>query len=386
MPTEQQLSDEQLLAEFQLLFNESRTANANDIQTLRNEFQTDLRAVKARLSRPPGSGPGDPANAFLARPSVGLEQDTKFHAWLNSTRTRLSNFSVELPFEIQELTPITGVSIPTPAAGIFGPPQPGLRLAQLLFHATATTGAVTYTKESAYTPGADLVSEGALKPASSLSFVNTTVPIVTLATIAKTSIQSMQDTPMLSTWVDSRLTNAVLLRQEQYLLNDPTAGLMAAAQPLAAGFTPGGTPSSLDLLASAVDQLVSEGFTPNGIVMSAVDVNKARLLKDSQNRYLWASPDSSTGTSAIWSIPLVISPAMAAGSALIGAFSEAAILFDRQLLTVEISFENEDDFIKNLCCFRCELRCGLAIPVPSGLIKLTGLVAAAAAPGGSAKK
>jgi HK97 family phage major capsid protein len=376
----EQLSDEQILIEFERLFNESRTANAKDIATLKSELQGQLLAVKRRLSRSPDGGPDEPATSvFLRRPSMGLASDAKFTTWLSTTtRSRFSTFAAELPFELKAITPISGVSIPTPAAGIFGPPQPNLRLSQLLFHATATSGAVTYTKESAYTPGADIVAEGALKPASTLAFTNVTVPIVTLATVAKTSIQALQDTPTLSNWVDSRMTNAVLLRQEQYLLNDPTAGLLAAAQPLAAGFTPGGTPTTLDLLASAVDQLASEGFAPSGVVMSAADVNKARLLKDGQNRYLWASPDSATGTSAIWSIPLVISPALAAGTALVGAFSEAAILFDRAVLVVEISFENEDDFVRNLCAFRAELRCALAIPVPSGLIKLTGLTAAAA--------
>ena len=69
---------------------------------------------------------------------------------------------------------------------------------------------------------------------------------------------------------------------------------------------------------------------------------------------------------------LVISPSLAPGTFLVGAFGESAILFDRQTMTIDISYENEDDFVKNLATIRAELRSALAIPVPAGLV--TGTV------------
>ena len=41
------------------------------------------------------------------------------------------------------------------------------------------------------------------------------------------------------------------------------------------------------------------------------------------------------------------------------------------MLTVEIVFENEDDFIRNLACLRAEERIASAVPNPSGLVKET---------------
>ena len=82
-----------------------------------------------------------------------------------------------------------------------------------------------------------------------------------------------------------------------------------------------------------------------------------------------ADPDSSVGTSAVWNLPLILSPACPKGTFLVGAFMQATILFDREVLTVEISYENEDDFIHNLACFRGELRCCAAAPLPQGLMK-----------------
>lgn len=89
-------------------------------------------------------------------------------------------------------------------------------------------------------------------------------------------------------------------------MNAPVAdGLLTSAGPLAA----------------AVD----------GIVMNGMDVAKMRLLKDTQGNYTWASPDSAIGTAAIWSVPLVTSPSMAAGTWLTGAFRQSTTLFERQL-------------------------------------------------------
>ena len=96
------------------------------------------------------------------------------------------------------------------------------------------------------------------------------------------------------------------------------------------------------------------------MVLNPNDVTAIRLVKSTTGEYLWADPDSPVGTSAVWNLPLVSSPSMPKGQFLVGAFMQSTILFDREVLTVEISYENEDDFIHNLAYFRAELRCAPA--------------------------
>jgi HK97 family phage major capsid protein len=90
-----------------------------------------------------------------------------------------------------------------------------------------------------------------------------------------------------------------------------------------------------------------------------------------QGRYLWSSPDGSVGTSRMWDLPVVASPSLAAKTFIVAAFSQSTILFDRTVLMLEVSYENEDDFINNLACFRAELRFALGVPVPGGVLKGT---------------
>jgi hypothetical protein len=350
-------------------------------------IKRDVQNLKVRSSRPPG-GFGEPnaADVFSRRPSAGLIQNAAFQEFIAATKTRRSTFAIELPFEVKAVTPITGVGLPGAFAPIYGPPQPALRVAQLMYHVPVSTGAVIFTKETGYTPGADLVPEGTTKPGTTMTFANQTLTVQTVATVAKASLQSLNDTPMLMNWIDARLSYAVLLRQEQYLLNDATNGLLTLAPAMAA--PPAGS-TALDSIALAIGHLTALGYTPDGIVMNPANVTNARLLKDSQGRYIWGNPETTIGTSAMWSLPVVQSPSCPLGSFLVGAFSESTILFDRQVLIVEISFENEDDFIHNLACFRAEMRFALGVPLVNGLAKGTlpaGSLAAQSEPQHHGKK
>ena len=81
-----------------------------------------------------------------------------------------------------------------------------------------------------------------------------------------------------------------------------------------------------------------------------------------------AGPDDETiweKTPLVWQVPMVISPSMPVGQFVVGAFAQSTILFSREVLTMEIAFQNEDDFLKNFVCLRGELRSGLAVPVPA---------------------
>ena len=243
--------------------------------------------------------------------------------------------------------------------------------------------AVGFTREKSVTFGADIVPEGQLKPATTLVFENVIANFETLATISKASLQSISDTPMLASWVQQRLSYAVLLREEQYLLNSPINGLVALATPLDVNYAPTAPATQLDVIGAAISQLEAQGFSVDSVILSGVDAAKARLLKTTLGSYLWADPDSAIGTSAMWTVPVVLSPSLAAGTFLVCALAQSAILFERETLTLAIAFQNEDDFVKNLCTFRAEERCALAVVLPAGIVGGTLPAGSTQAVGGS---
>jgi HK97 family phage major capsid protein len=178
------------------------------------------------------------------------------------------------------------------------------------------------------------------------------------------------------------LSYAVLLREEQYMLNDPAEGLLALASSLDPTFAPAAGATQLDLVGSAISQLESLGYVPDAVIMNGQDINKARLLKNTFGGYVWADPDSPVGTSAMWTVPIIRSPNIAAGTFIVAALMQSAILFTREVLTLMIAFQNEDDFVRNLCTLRGEERVALSVLLPQGIVKgsFSGTAATAGAP------
>jgi HK97 family phage major capsid protein len=251
MPTLTEMTDDERL------IHTIRADFVREADALRSEMRRELTLVKQRTSRPPGAADANAAEVFRRPPSAGLAGNSAFQEFVTTTKTRRSAFAIELLFEIRAVTPITGVGLPAVYPPLVGPPQPALRVQQLMYHVAITGGSVIFTKETGFTPGADLVPEGTLKPGTTMTFANQTLTVQTVATIAKASIQSLQDSPMLMNWIDSRLSYAVLLRQEGYLLNDATNGLLA----LAPVQTPTTGATALDMVAEAIGSLKALGYS-----------------------------------------------------------------------------------------------------------------------------
>ena len=347
-------------------------------------MRKDMRALMERSSRPPGSTaepqPFEPRKASLVM-TVGdsLRENTRFSEWLKEPKSHQSHLELGMRFEVKTgPVPISGVGVPTPyMLPRLGSPLPALRLGQVLPRMPIDAGsAVTFTQETSFTPSAAIVPETTLKPPSGLTFTNVTVPFATLATFVKASLQAIRDLPMLTPWIENRLSYAVLLKEEQHLLLDAN-GLLAQASPVDPTYAPGAGATQLDQIGAAISQLEAQGYDVDAVVMNGSDISKTRLLKSTIGDYIWSDPDSETGTSAVWSVPLVRSISMPSNQFLVGAFGQSTLLFQRDILTVMIAFQNEDDFIKNLATFRAEERVALSVLLPGGLLRGTFSAAAA---------
>jgi HK97 family phage major capsid protein len=364
--------DQQLVDNIRQVWRESLT---EQLSPLRQQVGDLVR----RSSRMPGSGEttaltAPRTSALTISPGEGIHASAAFADWLKQPKSHQSHFELACRYEVKA-APITGINVPVPVPmAILGPPQPQLRLGQAIPRTPVEGGSsVAFTRESSYAPGADLVAEGGLKPATALTFTNQNVPFEVIATTTKASLQSIADLPTLMSWLEQRLSYAVLLREENYLLND-AQGLLALAQPLSAAFTPPAGATTLDLIGSAISQLESAGYAPDTIVLNGADLNATRLLKSTTNEFLWASPDSAIGTNSMWGTRVVVSANCPAGTFLVAALVQAAVVFQREFLAVMVAFQNEDDFIHNLCCLRAEERVAISVLLPAGLVK--GTVAA----------
>jgi len=363
------------------------------------QLQKTVRAIAERTSRPPGAGLDRTA---LPSPQVTLSRqlsdDGGFQTWLKSAKTHISNFACELslPPLTRKAGPVAGISPVEHVPLIYAPPPFPLRLVTLLPQLAVTSGNVEYLEETSFLPNAAVVPETTLKPSTELTYAQKLAKVATIASVLKVSVQALADIAQLILWLDTRLLYAVLLKQEAVLLlGDATngiSGLLDVAPTFA--YTPAPNDNPMDSVARAIGDLMSRGYTPDGVVMNPNDYTSLRLLKTSIGSYIFMG-DCATGPDdedlweprlLLWQIPAVLSPSMPQGEFLVGAFRQSTMLFMRETANIQIAFQNEDDFVRNLVCLRGELRCGLAVPLPQGLLKGTLPAATFAAPQSAATR
>jgi len=77
------------------------------------------------------------------------------------------------------------------------------------------------------------------------------------------------------------------------------------------------------------------------------------------------------GEQKLWRIPVVDTPAIAEGTALIGAFGTGAQIYDRESPSIRISEQHADFFVRNAIVILAEQRLALAVKRPESFVKVT---------------
>lgn len=265
-----------------------------------------------------------------------------------------------------------------------------LVVADLLGQETTTRSAVTYFVESETVNGAvATVAEGAEKPLVSFGDPTpVTEPVRKIAAVMKESDEMVEDLPWLASAIDNRGIYLVQLAEEDQLLNGSGSGTnldgILNRDGILTGQTASGEPNVADAIFRAMTAVsTSSPFQPDGIIINPTDYQTLRLAKDSNNQYygggFFSGQYGNGGVMEqppLWGLRTVVTPAIAAGTVLVGAFQQGASVIRRKGLTVEVANQNEDDFVYNRIAIRIEERLALAVRYPKAFCKVT--VAAAA--------
>ena len=265
-----------------------------------------------------------------------------------------------------------------------------LVVADLLGYETTTRSAVTYFVESATVNGAvGYVAEGAEKPL--VSFGDPTVvtdKVMKIAAVLKESDEMVDDLPWLASSIQNRGIYLVQLKEEDEILNGTGSGTALDGILHRTGIgteqTASGEASCADAIFRAMTEVAQNSpFTADGIVINPADYQTLRLAKDSNNQYYgggFFSGQYGNGGVAeqppLWGLRTVVTPAIAQGTVLVGAFQQGASVIRRQGLTVEVANQNEDDFVNNRIAIRIEERLALAVRYPAAFCKVTVSAAA----------
>jgi HK97 family phage major capsid protein len=246
---------------------------------------------------------------------------------------------------------------------------------------------IGYTSPSALTPptnNAGMVSERSgspavftSKPQSGLKFTGHQAPVRTMAHWEAAHRNVLSDEPQLRSIIDNELMYGLRLLEDDQILNgDGTGenleGVLETTGIQTYSWSSGGVG---DLKADAIRRAATLSFLayyePTGVVMHPNDWEDIELSKDDNGQYLVAVSVALGGQPRLWRIPVVDTPAIAEGTALVGAFGTAAQIYDRETANIRISEQHADFFVRNAIVILAEQRLALAVKRPEAFVEVT---------------
>jgi HK97 family phage major capsid protein len=263
--------------------------------------------------------------------------------------------------------------------GIINNPNRRLTIRDLLPVGRTSSNLVQFTRELVFTNSAgpqydSPARENVTKPESGITFELANAAVVTLAHWIPVSKQVLEDAPMLQSYINGRLMYGLKLEEEDQLLNgDGTgsniSGLLDSGNNTAYNRAVSGD-TNIDTLRRAMTQGALSEYTMDAVVLNPVDWEAIELEKATDGQYIWANPAITAGPQ-LWGMRVVATNAIAAGTFLVGAFSMGAQIWDREEARLLLSFENSDNFVKNMATLLAEERLALTVYRPSAFIKGT---------------
>ncbi len=234
----------------------------------------------------------------------------------------------------------------------------------LLSVVPTTAEFINYVRETANTNAAAYVAMGNEKPESALTLTVERSMVETIATVITCPLQLASDINAFQAFLTNKLVSMLRVESEDAYLygNGSTPNILGITNfPNIQSLLQAGTDNRIDTLRKALNALETS-FYPWGdnIVVNPNDVCKMELLKDAEDRYLWPTFGAwATGVNApkaLFGIPLISTMAMTEGTFLVGNFAQGATLYQRENVTVKVSFEHADYFRKNLMMLLVESR------------------------------
>ena len=219
----------------------------------------------------------------------------------------------------------------------------------------------------------------AAKPQSSFVFVGQQAPVRTLAHWEAAHRNVLADEPQLRSIIDNELMYGLRLLEDNQILNGDGAGenllgVLNTPGIQSYAWSSGASAPVADTKADSIRRAATLAFLayyePTGVVLHPQDWEDIELTKDDNGQYLIAVSVALGGEPRVWRMPVVDTPAMPVGTALIGAFGTGAQLYDREQASIRISEQHSDFFVRNAIVVLAEQRLALAVKRPEAFVTI----------------
>ena len=218
------------------------------------------------------------------------------------------------------------------------------------------------------------------KPQSSMVFEGHQAPVRTIAHWEAAHRNVLADEPQLRSIIDNELMYGLRLQEDAQILNgdgtgENLTGVLQTSGIQEYDWSSGAVTPVPDNKADAIRRAATLSFLayyePSGVIMHPNDWEDIELTKDAYGQYLVAVSVALGGEPKVWRLPVVETPAIPEGTALVGAFGTGAQLYDREQASIRISEQHSDFFVRNAIVVLAEQRLALAVKRPESFVKIS---------------
>jgi HK97 family phage major capsid protein len=278
-------------------------------------------------------------------------------------------------------TATTGVLPIDRIPGITAEARQVLKIRNLFTQRPTTMQVIDYVRVNTPMSIASPVPEASLKPENQLTFNSLSERVKLLATWIPATRQVLDDFTELMSFIQTSLPYYVNLEEElQILLGDNAGEDLHGIVPQAITFNTSYLPFSsaqgwnkMDIIASAISQIMAaKEIPPTFVVLNPVDWWAIRLTKDGFGRYIINPDPQAMSVYSLFGLDVVATTSMPVGQFLVGSGNPvAAEIRDRMEMTVEVSTEHADYFVRNLVAIRAEKRLAFICKRPASFVSGT---------------
>ena len=248
----------------------------------------------------------------------------------------------------------------------------------LMLSGTTDSNVISYYEETTVTNAAATVAEGDAKPESALAFTERTETVRKIATWIPATSEFLEDNAGIRSYIEGRLRFMVEREQEDQLLNGngtpPNISGILDRSIQTIGSAGSDPTSDVDALYRGITEVRADGLAePTAFVIHPLSWSNIRLVKDDNNAYQGPGPFSADVGERVWGLPVRVTPMIAEGTALVGAFRPFAQVFRKGGIRVVASTEHSTYFTENKVAILAETRLTLAVYRPSAFCTITGL-------------
>lgn len=292
------------------------------------------------------------------------------HKGFKSLKEKTGRTTGEIFLKVDDMTQAnsfesTTVVSPDYQDGIIFDPDRTDRIRTLITPGTTNSNAVSYVYEYSLDDNTDVTSEGAEYKQSDFDLKLATATVRKITAYILLSEELLEDVPGLQSYISARLPSKLKVKEDYQLLYGDGTGVELS------GITTNATAysdnladadiSRIDVLVDAARQVRDDEYKATAMLIHPTDATLIKLTKDDNGNYIHPWIFMPNGQITLDGIPVVVTTAITAGDFLVGDFKLGAQVFDRRQASLEMSYENEDNFVKGMVTVRISERLTLCV-------------------------